>query len=130
MKAPLRIVSIGVWALAVATMLGFTGCDSGSPTEPQGASGVNVTLTTNPTGAPGVYTFVTDVCDCATTSVALIVDRYATAKMACTDSTLVTLASGRHTISFEWPDQRPVVSFSFDSTDTSSGTITATCEYR
>lgn len=130
MKARLRIFCIAVSALAVATMLASTGCDSDSPTEPQGASGVNVALTTNPTGAPGVYTIVTDVCDCATTSVALIVDRHATAKMACTDSTFVTLASGHHTISFEWPDQRPAVGFSFDSTDTSSGTITATCEYR
>jgi len=130
MKAPLRIASTAVSALAVATVLVLTGCDSSSPTEPQGASGVNVTLTTNPAGAPGVYTFVTDVCDCATTSVALIVDRYATAKMACSDSTPVTLASGQHTVSFEWPDQRPAVAFSFDSTDTSSGTVTATCEYR
>jgi len=130
MKGRSRVVwYLATGALAMA-ILALVACDSRSPTEPEKAQNVTVTTKVPGAGPPGTYTIVTNVCDCTAADVGLFIDGVATSKLKCADTQIVPLPAGRHTLAFEWPDQRPAVSLTIEATDTSSGTIEVKCEYR
>lgn len=118
-------------ALAIS-VLALPACDSSSPTAPEKSQNVMVSVRTTvpPAGPPGTTTIVTSVCDCTAADVGVFIDGAASAKLKCADTWAVHLAAGQHTLAFEWPDQRPAVSLTVETTDTSNETIEVRCEYR
>ncbi len=118
-------------ALATGSLV-LTACDSSSPTAPETSQNVTVTVraTVPPAGPPGTTTIVTTVCDCTASDVGVFIDGSAAAKLRCADTWAVRLAAGWHTLAFEWPDQRPAVSQTVETTDAANETIEVRCEYR